>query len=325
MRSLHYGEEPVRCPCRGWWSSASRHSQLKRVAACALPAHVAGPFEEIAACHLTPDDDYLVFDRRCHAVSRISADGAALKEVVQIGVEPGRILRPIAFASAPDGTFIVADAPNGQERIQIFLDSGSRIGGFTLPGRSVPRVTLGDPRPEWCRFTRLHLSHPRQRSGEWCAHHRIRPDGRTLRTFGDLRRTGHEGDKELHLALNGGCRWPSPVAGSTTSSSRACRRSGSTDAEGKLLYERHIEGPEIDEYLRRLPTIWPRRKTRVGEFPIVTSAIRTAVVGPDGSLWIALLSTLTYVYDIADKRRIIQFRGAGILIRRVCSSPRRAA
>ena len=44
------------------------------------------------------------------------------------------------------------------------------------------------------------------------------------------------------------------------------------------------------------------------------SAIRTAAVDPGGSLWISLASTHTYVYDSdGDKRRIIQFRGAGTM------------
>ena len=33
----------------------------------------------------------------------------------------------------PNGTFVVADAPNSRERIQIFTPAGFRIGGFTLP------------------------------------------------------------------------------------------------------------------------------------------------------------------------------------------------
>jgi len=31
------------------------------------------------------------------------------------------------------------------------------------------------------------------------------------------------------------------------------------DARGHFLFERHIEGPEIDEYLQNLPTRWPAR------------------------------------------------------------------
>ena len=61
---------------------------------------------------------------------------------MNIGGEPGRIIDPTAFAVAPDGTFVVADAPGQPERIQIFTPAGFRIGGFVLTGRSRPRVMI---------------------------------------------------------------------------------------------------------------------------------------------------------------------------------------
>ena len=42
------------------------HSTLRSVAS--LPAHIAGAFEDFAACHVTPESDYLVFDRRARFV-----------------------------------------------------------------------------------------------------------------------------------------------------------------------------------------------------------------------------------------------------------------
>ena len=83
------------------------------------------------------------------------------------------------------------------------------------------------------------------------------------------------------------------------------------DGSGKLVFERHIEGVEIDAYIKRLPTTWPRKR---GEFPIVPAMVRTAAVDPDGNLWISLAAPVTYVYDSSgDKRRTLQFRGAGII------------
>ena len=41
------------------------------------------------------------------------------------------------------------------------------------------------------------------------------------------------------------------------------------DAAGQLLFERHIEGAELDRFVQALPTTWPRRKTDDGEMPIV--------------------------------------------------------
>src|SRR5574338_1702439 len=62
-----------------------------------LPAHLAGAIDEISACHLAPDGAYLVFDRRLHAVYTAAPGADAPRRIVQIGAEPGRILRPIAF------------------------------------------------------------------------------------------------------------------------------------------------------------------------------------------------------------------------------------
>ena len=70
------------------------------------------------------------------------------------------------------------------------------------------------------------------------------------------------------------------------------------DARGTLLFERHIEGPEVDEYLRTMPTRWPTRRTEDGDLlPLVPPAVRTAGVDREGRLWIALTSPFTYVYD----------------------------
>ncbi|CAN5760016.1 hypothetical protein BH18ACI5_BH18ACI5_00180 [soil metagenome] len=292
----------------------SRGETLRSVSA--LPAHVAGTFEEIAACHLTPQRDYIIFDRRSHAVSRVAGDAtAAVKELVLIGIEPGRILLPIAFDSAPDGTFVVADAPGGVERIQIFLDSGSRMGGFSLPRRAAPRVTLGNMVLNGVGSvnytgTSILLSDPE--SGALISEYGL--DGSVVRTFGGLRATGHEQDRDLHLALNSGYSLSINGGGFYFVFVAGVPMFRKYNAAGEMLYERHIEGPEIDQHLRSLPSVWPKRKTASGEYPIVTTAIRTAAVDERGSLWISLLAPLTYVYDSSgEKERTIEFRGSGLL------------
>jgi hypothetical protein len=139
------------------------------------------------------------------------------------------------------------------------------------------------------------------------------PDGGTLRTFGNLRATGHESDRDLHLALNGGLPLAIPGGGFYYVFVAGVPAFRKYSAKGDLLFERHIEGTEIDEHIRTLPSTWPRRKTNAGEFPIVPSAIRTAAVDPDGNLWISLISPHTYVYNAeGDKRRVVQFHGASI-------------
>jgi hypothetical protein len=279
----------------------------------ALPAHVAGAFEEIAACHLTPERDYIVFDRRSHAVSRVAGD--TIHEVVEIGVEPGRILLPIAFDSAPDGTFVVADAPGGVERIQIFLGSGSRMGGFSLPRRAAPRVTLGNMVLNGVGSVdytgkSILLSDPE--SGALISEYGL--DGSVIRTFGSLRPTGHEADRDLHLALNSGYPLSIDAGGFYFVFVAGVPMFRKYNAEGVMVFERHIEGAEIDDYLRSLPSVWPRRTVASGEYPIVTTAIRTAAVDPQGNLWVSLVAPHTYVYDSrGEKRRTIEFRGSGVL------------
>ena len=84
---------------------------------------------------------------------------------------------------------------------------------------------------------------------------------------------------------------------------------------GKLVFERHIEGVEIDSYLRTMPTTWPTRRTDEGDvLPLIEPAVRAAGVDRDGRLWIALTAPYTYVYDSSgDKIRTVQFKGADVL------------
>ena len=86
---------------------------------------------------------------------------------------------------------------------------------------------------------------------------------------------------------------------------------------GELVFERHVEGPELDVLIQGLPTTWPRRKAADGEplIPVMRPVIRTAAVDPSGHLWIAFAGVpYTYVYDARGERiRVVQFRGAGII------------
>ena len=101
----------------------------------AVPAHIAGRFRDATGFQQSAFGQYFVFDRRAHVVYGIDADQSSTWESVHIGGEDGRIIDPTAFAVEPNGTFVVADAPNNRERIQIFTPAGFRIGGFLLPGR----------------------------------------------------------------------------------------------------------------------------------------------------------------------------------------------
>jgi hypothetical protein len=284
----------------------------ERRATGSLPAHVAAAFDEMAACHLSPAGEYLIFDRRAHAVYSFSNGAAGPKRIVQIGSETGRIIRPTAFDSAADGSFVVADAPEDRQRVQFFTAAGTTLGGFTMPSRGVPQITLGDlvlsglGTLEYTGQTVL-ISQPEL--GSLVIEYL--PTGTPLRTFGELRPTGQEKDPQVHAALNVGITLLNPKGGYYFVFLSGVPMFRKYDPAGTLVFERHIEGVELDPYVTKLPTTWPRKR---GEIPIVPAAVRTAAVDPDGNLWISLAAPYTYVYDASgEKRHTVQFRGAGII------------
>jgi hypothetical protein len=86
------------------------------------------------------------------------------------------------------------------------------------------------------------------------------------------------------------------------------------DRGGTLIFERRVQGREIDDVIRNLPSRWPRRQTSEGELPLVRPTIRSAAVDAVGNLWIAFVVPYTYVFDSdGDKVRTVQFRGAGVI------------
>ena len=278
-----------------------------------LPAHIAGSFQRPIGFQQADNGQYFVFDRRAHAVYTITGDTA--KKIVEVGAEAGRVLDPSAFDIDPaDGSFVIGDAPFDGARIQTFTGTGSRLGGFLLPGRYVPRVTMesfvlsGVGSIQFTGNTIL-INQPEQGS----LMSEMAFDGTSLRAIGELRVTG-QADPNVHLALNGGFPLVDPTGGFYFVFSAGVPTFRKYDARGRLLFERHVEGPEVDEYLRTMPTSWPRRKVDATVLPVVPAAVRAAGVDRTGRLWIALTAPYTYVYDRSgDKVRTVQFKGADIL------------
>jgi hypothetical protein len=86
------------------------------------------------------------------------------------------------------------------------------------------------------------------------------------------------------------------------------------DEQGRVVFERYIQGRELDPYLAGQPNRWPRRTVQNREVPIVTPAVRAATVDATGHLWISLAVPFSYVYDPqGDKVRTVQFSAAGII------------
>ncbi|MCA1559818.1 MAG: hypothetical protein LC753_00575 [Acidobacteria bacterium] len=280
-----------------------------------LPAHLAGSFEELTTCQQSPDGAYYVFDRRSHAVFSIAQGAGSARRIVQIGTEPGRILDPSAFDLAPDGSFVIADAPAGRERVQLFLAGGSSVGGFSLPGRAAPRIMLGSVVLSGVgslEYTGRTILMSQPETGALVTEYAL--TGSPLRTFGLLRRTDHETDRDVHLALNAGLTVRIPQGGYYFVFQAGLPVFRKYDPAGTLVFERHVEGSELDAFVRALPGSWPRRRGPGGEFPVVTPTVRAAAADTDGRLWISLTVPYTYVYDTSgDKIRTVQFRGAGII------------
>jgi hypothetical protein len=279
----------------------------------ALAPHVAGLFREPIGCKQTANGDYYVFDRRGHTVFSVDPKGDTAQKLVQIGAEDGRLIQPSAFDVAVNGSFAVADAPNGRERVQLFDAAGIRTGGFLLPGRGVSRVVLGSLSLNGVgtlsyNGRTLLMSHPE--SGWLMTEYGL--GGTPLRSIGQLRKTGHESDRDLHFALNAGMPIADPGGGFYFVFMAGVPAFRKYDAKGELIFERAIQGREIDPVVAAIPDRWPRRGA--GELPLVAPTIRTAALDRAGRLWFSFVLPFSYVFDATgEKVRTVQFRGAGVI------------
>jgi hypothetical protein len=280
-----------------------------------LPPEICNIFREPSGFQQTASGVYYVFDRRGHAVYSIDPDARGSRKVVEIGGEGGRVLEPTAFDVAPDGTFAVADAPNGRERLQVFDFAGNWITGFTLPGRAQTRVAIGGVAfggVGTLAFLGRSIVLNQPETGALITEYGLA--GTPLRSIGTLRATGHEADRQLHLAMNTGIPLPLADGGYFFvffSGSPIFRR---YDSKGALLYERLMQGRELDSVLEQMPRRWPRRAVDGGELPLVVPTVRTAAVDTGGSLWVAFLAGFSYVFDpTGEKVRTVQLRAAGAL------------
>lgn len=280
-----------------------------------LPAHLVGIFEEPIAFQALADGRQLVFDRRAHAVYVVDALRRAATKIVQVGSEDGRVLGPVAMDAAPDNTFVVADAPSRRERIQHFDADGKRLGGFTLPGRSEPRVSVGSLVLNGVgslQFTGTSVLINQPETGALITEYSL--NGYPLRSIGRLRATGQEEDRQVHLALNTGLPLTTADGGFFFVFQTGEPVFRKYDKAGAVVFERLVQGRDLDDYLKAIPRAWPKRQVGSQELPLVSPTIRTAAVDRAGGLWLSFAVPVTYRYD-ADGDRVgaYRFRGAGPL------------
>lgn len=281
-----------------------------------LPPDICNVFRQPVSLQQTRSGATYVFDRRDHAVYRVPPGASAPEKIVDIGGEGGRLLEPTAFDLAANGTFAVADAPRGQERLQVFDANGKWIAGFFLPGRAQTRVSvsgLAFGGVSSLAFLGNGIALNQPETGALITEYGL--SGTPVRSIGTLRATGHEDDRQLHLAMNTGLPLPHPAGGYYfvfVAGPPVFRR---YDAKGALVFERLMQGREIDPLVGQMPTKWPRRMVDGTELPLVMPNVRTAAVDGDGRLWVGFLTPYTYVFDAdGEKIRTVQFRAAGLMM-----------
>jgi hypothetical protein len=282
------------------------------VAVDAIPNHLAGGFREARGFSRAAAGHFLILDRRAHTVFGIDDAMSVAYPIVHIGAEPGRILGPTAFGAAADGSFVVADAPGGQGRVQVFSPVGELRWQFLLPGPARTRVMIdgfAGSVVSGLHYTGTSVLLCQPEWGGLITEYSLL--GQPLRTFGQLRATGHEDDPDVHLALNSGVALAAPDGGYLFVFQAGRPMLRKYDAQGTLVFERQVQGREIDAAISRLPDLWPRG---AGEQPMISPTVRAAAVDPKGQLWIALSVPFTYVFDRdGDKVRIVQLRTSGVL------------
>lgn len=282
-------------------------------AVAAAPAHVVTKFDDDAAFAVTRDGEYVVLDRRGHGVYVFDAAGTKVRRIVSAGTGPGELFQPLALALNADDLIAVADSPNGLDRVQYFASNGLRVGGFYLPLAPQPRLTAANMllasggslifsgstfvvnRPEW---------------GALVTEHDV--TGRVIRQMGSLRQIGLVPDRDLDIAMNIGIPLGTRDGGFLFVFQTGVPMFRKYSRDGRVEFERHVQGPELDARILALPTVWPPRAA--GSTPVVPPMVRAAALDAEGRLWISLAVPYTYVYDQAgEKIRTIQFRGAGVL------------
>ena len=280
-----------------------------------LPPHIVGGYDEAIDFQQDSGGTYFVFDRRGHTVHVVDADKSMSRKILEIGQEDGRVIQPTGFDVVSDGRFVVADVPRAQQRVQTFDRGGKLLTGFFLPGAPAARVIIGNLMLNGAGSVQhtgstLLISHPE--SGALFTEYS--PGGYAQRSIGRLRTTGFEEDRDVHIAMNAGLPLVDPTGGFyyVFITGRPIFRKYSDT--GAFLFERHIEGRELDAVLDSQPTRWPRRRVQDREVPLVTPVVRAAAVNANGELWVSLSVPYTYVFNSdGDKIRTVQFSGAGLI------------
>jgi hypothetical protein len=280
-----------------------------------LPAHLLADVYEPIGYAETAKGEAVLLDLRAHTIYGVNPAKTAIRKVIEVGQGPGKVLQPGVLSMGPADLFAVSDAPWGMERIQYFNANGLQIGGFYLNTKVAARLVLDSVVLNGAgtmQFTDKGFLISEPDKGSLVTE--LDLNGQVLRRFGTLRPSGHESDRNLHLAFNVGLPLAAPDGGTYFVFRTDVPLIRKYDASGSLVFERHIEGPELDPAIQSLPTVWPIRDPSEGSLPIVPPLVRTAAVDRAGNLWVSLIAPLTYVYDPrGEKIRTVLFKGASYM------------
>ena len=278
-----------------------------------LSAELVATFQSPRAYAETTKGEGLVLDAGRHSLYAINAARTKATRVVTVGSEPGHLLKPIAFSLGTNDIVAISDSPTaGVDRVQYFGADGRVINGFYVGGQSALHLTPGQVvlnGASSMQFTgRTFLLNS---LGGGALITEIDTDGKAIRSIGLPRETGHESDPALHAAFNTGLPLVDPTGGFYFVFQTGAPMFRKYDVNGTLLFERHIEGVELDDALQSMPTSWPARAAGTNTLPHVPAYVQAAAVDPSGRLWVALTIPYTYVFDRGgDKIRTIQFQGS---------------
>jgi hypothetical protein len=278
-----------------------------------LPQAIAVQFDRTRACAEMSTGDLLVLDVGAHTLFLVNANRPAVRRLLAPGPEWGHVLKPTALALGAGDVFAVADAPGQYDRIQSFSPSGAPLGRFFPPSvfaASSIRLSIGPLTLNGVgtmQFTGKTFLLTAPSTGALMME--VQADGNPLRSIGALRPTGQEADRRLHLVLNAGLPLIDPSGGFYFVFQAGLPMFRKYDAAGTLMFERHIEGAELDGTLRAMPTSWPARSEADPATPYAPPSVSAAAVDQQGRLWVSLTVPFTYVYDpTGDKVRVVQFK-----------------
>jgi len=241
---------------------------------------------------------YYVSDRSRNSIVVVNERFEIQRLIGGIGSAPGRLFRPGYIDVSTDGLICVQDG--GNERIQCYSIDGTYVGGFaTKPYMGMAAGLNGE----------VYLGQP-ENGALVSVYSR---DGKHLRSFGKLKTyselMGQEFQDldEQHIRAANRVRLFVDRDGSTLVSFMMVPLIQKYSAEGKLVFESRLEGPEIDA-LRKTPGLLTMSMDGFAQTILALEAIAL----PSGEINVVLTDGSIYVADKSGRRqRVIQPQGPG--------------